>query len=163
MSFLHRFVIIPFVSLFYVGFLPLISGTLGSLITVLLYGYWHYTAQTIFFPVVVLTWALITLIAIPVCTYAGKKIFLEKDSSKIIIDEYSGMALSLFPVLYFPWGEHSLYYYILAFSLFRFFDISKTVGINDLQKLKGGLGVMLDDIVAGVYSMIIVIGVMYFL
>ncbi len=44
---------------------------------------------------------------------------------------------------------------IIGFALFRFFDIRKPLGINKLQKVKGGSGIMLDDILAGVYANIV--------
>ena len=161
-SFFQQFLILPFISLFYLGFFPLLSGTLGSLVTLLVFWYWHYTAQQISFIIVFLQWILITVIAIPACNYAEKKIFLTKDSSKIIIDEYSGMVLSLLPLLYFPWQNKFHLYYIITFLLFRFFDITKVLGINHLEKFKGGLGVMLDDLLAGLYAMLILMSLLYF-
>ena len=69
-----------------------------------------------------------------------------KDSSKVVIDEVSGMAITL---LYAP---HNLLYLLIGLVLFRFFDILKPVGIRSMEKLPGGIGVMADDILAGVYA-----------
>ena len=73
-----------------------------------------------------------------------------KDSSKVVIDEVAGMAISL---LYIP---HNLYYLILALILFRFFDIVKPLGIKKLENLPKGWGVMADDTLAGIYALIII-------
>ena len=49
-----------------------------------------------------------------------------------------------------------LFLIIMSFLLFRFFDITKFLGINKIEKLNGSLGIMLDDIVAGIYTLIII-------
>ena len=80
----------------------------------------------------------------------AEKILNEKDSKKIIIDEFIGFYVS---VLYLP---KTLGFVIAAFLLFRFFDILKPLFISKLEKtLSNGLGVMADDILAGIYTNII--------
>lgn len=73
-----------------------------------------------------------------------------KDSSKIVIDEVVGMwiALLLLPSAWL--------YTILAFVLFRFFDIIKPFFIKKMEKLKGGWGVMMDDVLAGIYANLVI-------
>ena len=73
-----------------------------------------------------------------------------KDSSKVVIDEVAGMAISL---LYVP---HNIFYLLMGLILFRFFDIVKPLGIKKLESLPKGWGVMADDILAGIYSLILV-------
>ena len=73
-----------------------------------------------------------------------------KDSSKVVIDEVAGMAISL---LYVP---HNYFYLIIGLILFRFFDILKPMGIKKLERLPKGWGVMADDILAGIYSLIFI-------
>jgi phosphatidylglycerophosphatase A len=72
-----------------------------------------------------------------------------EDNSQVVIDEVSGMqvALLLIPV--------KLPYVIIGLVLFRFFDIVKPLGIRYFEKLPSGLGVMADDVVAGLYANII--------
>ncbi|MBN9383641.1 MAG: phosphatidylglycerophosphatase A [Chitinophagaceae bacterium] len=72
-----------------------------------------------------------------------------KDSSKVVIDEVAGMCLTL---LFIPvkWQ-----YVFTGLVLFRFFDIVKPLYIRRMEKLNGGWGVMLDDVLAGVYSNIV--------
>ena len=69
-----------------------------------------------------------------------------KDSPRIVIDEVAGMCLSL---LFVPvrWQ-----YLAIGLLLFRFFDIAKPLYIRKMENLKGGWGVMMDDMLAGLYS-----------
>jgi len=74
----------------------------------------------------------------------------ESDPSECVIDEVAGqfLACALAPL--------SLYGFILAFALFRLFDISKLWPISEAEKLRGGLGIMADDMVAGLLAGLIV-------
>lgn len=83
-----------------------------------------------------------------------------KDSSKVVIDEVAGMALAL---LFVP---QKIVYAFIALLLFRFFDIVKPLGIRRLEKWPKGWGVMADDVLAGVYALVIIqllLKVQYFL
>ena len=73
-----------------------------------------------------------------------------KDSSKVVIDEVAGMAISL---LFVP---QNYKYVIICLILFRFFDILKPLGIKKLESLPKGWGVMADDVLAGLYSLAII-------
>ncbi len=125
----------------YAGKSPIAPGTAGTLVGVLLYlgirnsGPSRYIFLTILFCIVGI-WA------------AGKAeiILGKKDSSSIVIDEIAGYHIALFLV---PsgWG-----YLAAGFFLFRLFDIMKPWPLHVLQEARGGLGVMLDDIGAGVYT-----------
>ncbi|MEJ0101825.1 MAG: phosphatidylglycerophosphatase A [Bacteroidota bacterium] len=72
-----------------------------------------------------------------------------KDNNKVVIDEVAGMMIVL---LFIP---AEIKYILTALILFRFFDIVKPLGIKKLELLPSGWGVMADDIVAGIYSLII--------
>lgn len=77
----------------------------------------------------------------------AEKIFQEKDSSRIVIDEWTGFLWAMF--LVFPTVPHLLG----GFVLFRFFDIVKIFPANFFQKrLPGGYGVVMDDVAAGIYA-----------
>ena len=77
----------------------------------------------------------------------AERIYQVKDDSRIVIDEMIGVWVALFgfePEFGLP--------FVLAFVLFRFFDVIKGPWGRALQKLKGGLGVVLDDVVAGLLA-----------
>jgi phosphatidylglycerophosphatase A len=72
-----------------------------------------------------------------------------KDPARVVIDEVAGMCISL---LFIP---VTLKYVVAALILFRFFDIAKPLYIKKLEKLPGGWGIMLDDVLAGIYANVI--------
>lgn len=130
-------------SIFYIGYLPVAQGTLGSLAALVLYYFINYNS--------ILNGIVILIVIILGFLTAGKveKIFGEKDPSEIVIDEFSGMLISLYRL------PPTMGYVVAGFLLFRFFDIVKPKPIKDLEKLNGGLGVMSDDLIAGIYTNII--------
>ena len=67
--------------------------------------------------------------------------------------------LSCIPLLAVPDNDKWIWYVVAAFVLFRAFDIAKPLGIRKMESLRGGVGVMMDDILAGVYSFILLAGV----
>ena len=77
-----------------------------------------------------------------------------KDPSKVVVDEMVGVWIALLAV---PVGN--VWYILFAFLLFRFFDIFKPLGIRKMEQLEGGIGVMADDILAGIYSFLLLMGV----
>jgi phosphatidylglycerophosphatase A len=80
--------------------------------------------------------------------HAERKIFNEKDSSKIVIDEMAGMLVSFISFRFTLNAEGALYL-AAGFILFRVFDIFKPVPIRSFEKLDGGVGIMMDDLVSG--------------
>ena len=127
-------------SVFYIGYLPVAPGTLGSLAALPVY--YFICNNTIIMSAVILI-----VIALGFMT-AGKmeKLFGEKDPGEIIIDEFGGMLISLYRI------PPTMGYVVTGFLLFRFFDIVKPMPIHNLEKLKGSLGIMSDDLIAGVYA-----------
>jgi phosphatidylglycerophosphatase A len=77
---------------------------------------------------------------------AGEKFYGHKDPSYVVLDEMMGYWISVM-FLDFTWGTA-----IAAFAIFRIFDILKPFPADKAQDLKGGLGIMLDDYIAGVYT-----------
>ncbi|NCI45168.1 phosphatidylglycerophosphatase A family protein [Sediminibacterium soli] len=69
-----------------------------------------------------------------------------KDSSRVVIDEAAGMCISLLLI------PVTTVHVLMALGLFRFFDILKPLFIRKTEVLPGGWGVMMDDVLAGVYS-----------
>lgn len=97
-------------------------------------------------------WQLaITFIIIAVGVWSADKVdaIWGKDSSRVVIDEVAGMAITL---LFVPVNINFL---LTGLILFRFFDIVKPLGIRRMEKLSKGWGVMADDILAGIYSLVV--------
>lgn len=82
------------------------------------------------------------------------------DNKQIVIDEVIGQWIALLPVFYFL-GINWIFI-ALAFALFRLFDITKPWPISHFDKnVQGATGVMVDDIIAGIFSALIIIGAIY--
>lgn len=142
---------------FGVGMIPYAPGTFGSLVGVAI-------AYAVFVthsraPLMMLCGILLTCL---VFTWLGfwaseraEKIMQRKDASQIVIDEIAGQLIAyVFVAPFWPLGDKLWWALIAGFALFRLFDIFKPYPINQLQSLTGGVGVMMDDIVAGLYAAI---------
>ncbi len=128
---------------FYFGFSPVAPGTAGSLWAVLIY------ILLKPYPVVFMLVTAVLFLAGFAVSGRAEKIFKEKDSRRIVIDEIASMCLVCLFI------KPSWFMLILGFSLFRFFDIIKPPPAGRLAKLPGAPGIMLDDIVACVYTVIV--------
>ncbi len=84
--------------------------------------------------------------------HEAERVLGTKDPGAIVIDEVAGMALS---VLLVPPTIATL---AVAFLAFRVFDIVKPFPANVAQRLPGGVGVMVDDLIAGIYALLVVLG-----
>lgn len=128
----------------FIGYLPLAPGTFGSLVAFFFFILLkpnHYIHILILF--------LLIPIGI-VSSHHAERLFNSKDSRHIVIDEFCGYLVS---VVFFPFSYTVA---IAAFFLFRFFDILKPFPINKIESaLSGGKGIVADDIVAGLYTNII--------
>ncbi len=100
----------------------------------------------------------ITVAVVALGIWSGNKVepIWGKDHNRVVIDEVAGMFISL---LFVPVAWQ---YILIAFILFRFFDIVKPLLIGRLESLPGGWGVMMDDILAGIYTNLIVQMVVWF-
>jgi phosphatidylglycerophosphatase A len=130
----------PICTLLFAGYFPLAPGTFASLITLLII--WFFIPS--FFHILLFVSIGLFLISVWSAT-KGEEIF-GKDGHQIVIDEACGMAISL---LFVP---KEIKGYVLAFFLFRIFDIIKPSPARSAEKLRGGWGVTLDDVVAGIYA-----------
>ncbi|MGF1483216.1 MAG: phosphatidylglycerophosphatase A [Opitutales bacterium] len=87
-------------------------------------------------------------VAIAFCHEAEARLYKE-DPSEVILDEFVAVPLVYLLIPFHAFNETTLYVVLaLGFGLFRFFDIVKPLGIARLQKLEGGLGVVVDDLAA---------------
>jgi len=128
------------------GYAPVASGTVGSAIALVL-------LWLIPFTLTALTVSLVVVVAAGL--WAGgrvERVLGQKDPGIIVVDEVAGMMLS---VLLLPRTVPVL---LVAFVLFRLFDVWKPFPARESQALTGGLGVMIDDLIAGAYALILVMG-----
>ncbi len=141
-----------FVSLFYSGYFKLWPGTFGSLVSIiLLYPIVAYNLITI--NVLIIIFILIFLLSLYLINYYSNNTNTH-DSGIIVIDEFLGIYLILiFYDLIFIYNN--ILTLFLIFIIFRFFDIAKIFPANIIdKKMKNSLGVLLDDLVASLYTII---------
>lgn len=136
------------------GFFPGAPGTFAGFIALAIW----YALYLVLFPTT-LFWVTFTLIVITTFVGVWTSNVMEKywgtDPRAVVIDEYVGTWI---PLLVAPAAEHTWIFAIIGFALFRIIDIFKPLGCRWVdQNVKGGWGVMLDDVLAGSYSLIIVI------
>ena len=132
------------------GYFPLAPGTVGSLAALgLACGLHHFLA--------VPAWAMLVfavLLFAPACwaSDVAEDHFGGKDPSRVVVDEVVGQWLTLAAADPSRW-QH----WLAAFVLFRFFDIAKPGPLRRLERIPGGLGVVLDDVAAGLCGMMVLL------
>ena len=133
------------------GFWPWGPGTAGALLATLMWLSmpFAFNSSTLFLTTLILICSF-TVIG----TWAANRLapFWGPDPSRVVIDEMIGVWI---PLLASP--ADNLWYALASFVLFRFFDILKPLGIRSLDRKEGGFWVMADDILAGFYSLIIIL------
>jgi len=132
------------------GYSPVAPGTVGSAVACL--AAWGLHAfvggQPYPYQAALVVWLLL-LIFLGMASIRTLEGVWEHDAPRITADEMAGMTLTLVAV---PFGWQSI---LAGFILFRFFDILKPFGIRSLEKVHGAWGVMLDDLLAGVFSNVV--------
>ena len=137
---------------FYVGNIPFAPGTFGSLIGLPL----CYLLAKIQLTAAIIAALLLIGLAIWISN-AAEKTLKRKDPGCIVVDEMAGMAVTLIGL---PFNVTTV---VTGFILFRILDILKPFPIRVLDKrLSGGLGIVADDVVAGIFSNIIIRILLYF-
>ena len=132
-------------TVFKIGYLPTAPGTWGSLAAVVL---WYLIIESISTITFIVTIIIIFILGVYTSSiterYSG-----QKDPSVIVIDEWVGQWIAL---LFLP---KSLLLGLVTFALFRLFDIWKPFPIKILDKMPSGWGIMLDDVLAGFYTLLV--------
>lgn len=134
----------------FIGYVPLAPGTFGSLLAIVFY---------LFLPEYIVNriWIFLpVLYFLGVWTATHCEEFWGKDNRRIVIDEIVGMFVTL---VFLPVNVKIL---CLGFFLFRAFDIVKPPPIRFLERLPRGWGVMTDDLMAGVYTNLVLRLIIYF-
>jgi len=133
-------------TVFGIGYINKGKGA-GTLAAIAFCALWYYGQP---FHSFIIGW-LPLIIVLAAGTWAGYVVEKDwgKDNSKVVIDEYAGQLIALLTI------PVNIKYGLAALVLFRFFDMVKPLGIKYFEKLPGGIGVMADDVAAGIYSLII--------
>ena len=134
---------------FYSGYSPVVSGTVGSAVAIIIYLIPGFENLFIIIPV--------SIILFIYGIFVGTKFEAEygKDPAQCTVDEFVGTWISLIAL------PKTIFIVIAAFLLWRILDIIKPPPARNLEKLKGGLGIMIDDVISGVYTLIIMHLVVY--
>ena len=127
-------------SSFGVGFIPILPGTLASVVGLVLY---LFVRASLFSYLI--TVSVIFLVGVA-SSRSALQTTEEKDPSWIVIDEVLGMMISLFAI------PPKVPFLVLGFVLFRLFDSLKVPPLDYFETLKGEWGILLDDVGAGIYA-----------
>jgi phosphatidylglycerophosphatase A len=137
------------------GYSPAAPGTAGSAAGILIA--WLLISCAGLSPL----WLIpLTAVMTPVAIWAAGATARDlgrEDPGLVVIDEVLGQWLTAAAILHPTWQS-----YVLAFALFRIFDITKPWPIRKLERLHGGLGIVADDLLAGVYGAVLVFAAGYF-
>ena len=136
----------------YIGKLPLAPGTFGSLAALVC---WFFIKPSLSDPLFLLITGGIFFLGIA-CSEIIVSTGNVKDPQYIVIDEWVGMWIGLYLV------EHSILWGLAAFFCFRFFDIFKPGPIGEMDKMDGAIGVMMDDVVAGILTCLLMQSLSHF-
>lgn len=142
------------------GFVPFAPGTVGSMLGIILIYLFNYLLNSLNIEIwlVLVLNLLVIIFTLLIGVYSIKKVhkIWEHDASQIVIDEIVGVWIAIY-AMPFEWQ-----YYLYALILFRFFDIAKPLFIRRLDKMKGDWSVMIDDVLAGIYSLVVIQVLFYF-
>ncbi|MBL6857206.1 MAG: phosphatidylglycerophosphatase A [Pelagibacteraceae bacterium] len=150
--------------MFGLGYSNYAPGTVASIVTCLSY-IWFYNLQIDLVFLILNVFLIFIFSAYSIDLF--KDSFTQIDAKEIVIDEFIGQSIPVLTV-YSLIEKNNLSHFILftfiSFILFRIFDILKPFPINIIdRKMKNGFGVILDDIVAGVYSVLIILTLIFFI
>lgn len=135
------------------GLAPKAPGTFGTLASIPVYYLLSHLGSNYY----ILSCILIAIIGIYICDYTAKKLKVH-DHPGIVWDEFAGFFITMIGVS-FSWTNVAI-----GFVLFRIFDILKPWPINWLdQKVSGGFGIMIDDVLAGVFAMLSLHLILYYM
>jgi phosphatidylglycerophosphatase A len=137
-------IVIFFSSVFGLGYIKYASGTFGSLAGVL---FWALFVPDIY---IFQIFVLVAMFIISVLfSSLAENIYNKNDDRRIVVDEVMGVCVS---VAFLP---KTFAFFFLVFLLFRIFDIWKPLFIKRVHKIKGGLGITIDDVIAGIFTNVI--------
>ena len=137
------------------GLAPKAPGTFGSAFALLFVPFWFAVGFKISLAVIV----LMSIVGIYICGKTAEIIHVH-DDGRIVWDEFAGQSITFLPLIYI--GQTSWLWVLVGFALFRLFDIWKPWPINVIDRqVDGGFGIMLDDIIAGIWAALCIVLYLY--
>ena len=137
------------------GLAPKAPGTFGSAFALLFVPFWFAVGFKISLAVIV----LMSIVGIYICGKTAEIIHVH-DDGRIVWDEFAGQSITFLPLIYI--GQISWLWALVGFALFRLFDIWKPWPINVIDRqVDGGFGIMLDDIIAGIWAALCILLYLY--
>ena len=139
---------------FFSGYVPFAPGTMGTIVAMGIY-FLEYLIFGEMCRIVNLAAVVILFYPSIIICSEGEKFFGKKDPPQVVFDEFMGYWVS---VLIFPFNWKIA---VLAFLIFRLFDIFKPFPVNKSERFNGGFGILIDDIIAGIYTNLVVSCIYY--
>ena len=148
-----------FTTLFGIGYSPIAPGTIGSIFSI---AFLYFLIKFVSYSFLVIIFLIILFTSIKLIEKYSN-LLKSHDSSTIVIDEFLGIFLIILFYDYLKFANDFIMF-LLILILFRFFDILKIFPINLVDKnIKNSFGVVLDDLLAGVYSIIVLYSINVFI
>ena len=152
-------VISIFNTLFGIGYSPIAPGTIGSIFSIV---FLYFLIKFVSYSFLVIIFLIILFTSLKLIEKYSN-LLKSHDSSTIVIDEFLGIFLIILFYDYLKFANDFIMF-LLILILFRFFDILKIFPINWVDKnIKNSFGVVLDDLLAGVYSIIVLYSINVFI
>ena len=151
-------------TMFGIGNSKFAPGTVASFVTCIVYIWFYNSHVNIFF----LIFGVFFIFFVSIYSIDSfKNSFSEIDAKEIVIDEFIGQSIPILTIYNFIEKNNLnnfIFFTFISFILFRIFDILKPYPIKQIdQKMKNGFGVILDDVIAGVYSVALIMIIIFFI
>ena len=152
-------IITIFPTLFGIGYSPIVPGTIGSIFSVI---FLYFLIKFVSFSFLIIIFLIIFFTSL-ILIEKYSNLLKNHDSPTIVLDEFLGIFLIILFYDYLKFSNDFIMF-LLILILFRFFDILKIFPINWVDKnIKNSFGVVLDDLLAGVYSIIVLYSINVFI
>ena len=152
-------IITIFPTLFGIGYSPIVPGTIGSIFSII---FLYFLIKFVSFSFLIIIFLIIFFTSL-ILIEKYSNLLKNHDSPTIVLDEFLGIFLIILFYDYLKFSNDFIMF-LLILILFRFFDIIKIFPINCVDKnIKNSFGVVLDDLLAGVYSIIVLYSINVFI
>ena len=140
-------------TVFFIGRLPFAPGTWCSFVALLAWFFLRFYIEGVF---ILYASLVLFFIGVAVSTIHAEAL-KDEDPAEIVIDEWVGQWIALWMV------PHSFIWGFVSFSFFRIFDIFKLGPVQSMDDIKSGTGIMMDDVIAGIFALLVTQSLFYFI